>query len=463
METLSIIQCGGIGDGVFDNTAAFQQAFRLVREASGGVVSVSAGVWRTGPLELPSHCVLELEKGSVLSFIPEFNRYRAVWTRWEGVECYAMHPCLYAHEAHHVSIRGEGTIDGNGEVWWTYRRDILKRKDFGPETELEQAFAILNPDYRSQPGGGGGRMSQFLAPPCIQFYQCAEVSIIGVTIINSPFWTVHPVYCRNLEIRNVTIHNPHDAPNTDGIDIDSCVNVVIEDCDIDVGDDAIALKSGSGAQGLEIGKPTARVQVSRCRVSRAHGGIVIGSETAGGIHDVVASDCDFLGTDRGIRIKTRRGRGGMIQNLLFQKNRMVDNLCPVAINMYYRCGVLEQERDHVFSLSPQKKEPSTPFIKNVVIDGLRAFGSKASCGFFIGLPEAPLQDLVLRDCEFSCDTESTISTDESEMFEGLPTVSTRALRLRYCQDAVFDQVVVLGTEVPFVLEEGASIIQSPIH
>ena len=457
MEILSIIQCGGVGDGVFDNTAAFQQAFRLVRESSGGIVTVPVGVWRTGPLELPGHCTLELEEGSVLSFIPEFHRYRAVWTRWEGVECYAMHPCLYAHDVHHVSIRGTGTIDGNGDVWWIYRRNILKRASYGPVTELEQSFAILNPEYRNQPGGGGGRMSQFLAPPCIQFYQCTEVSITGVTIINSPFWTVHPVYCRNLEIRGITIRNPHDAPNTDGIDIDSCVKVVIEQCDIDVGDDAIALKSGSGSQGIEIGKPTAMVRVARCRVSRAHGGIVIGSETAGGIHDVVASDCDFLGTDRGIRIKTRRGRGGAIRNLLFQNNRMVDNLCPVAINMYYRCGVLEHERERAFSLAHQETEDSTPSIQNVEIDGLRATGCKASCGFFIGLPEAPLLNLVLRDCEFSCDMESTISTDDSEMFEGLPTVDTRGLRLRYCQEVVLDRVQVHGPEAAFILEEGASI------
>ncbi len=457
MEILSIVQCGGVGDGVYDNTAAFQQAFRLVRESSGGIVSVPAGVWRTGPLELPGHCTLQLEEGSVLSFIPEFHRYRAVWTRWEGVECYAMHPCLYAHDVRQVAIRGTGVIDGNGEVWWTYRRNILKRPSYGPATELEQSFAILNPEYRNQPGGGGGRISQFLAPPCIQFYQCTEVSITGVTIVNSPFWTVHPVYCRNLEIREVTIRNPYDAPNTDGIDIDSCVKVVIEECDIDVGDDAIALKSGSGLQGIEIGRPTTSVRVSRCRVSRAHGGIVIGSETAGGIHDVVASDCDFLGTDRGIRIKTRRGRGGSIHDLVFRNNRMVDNLCPVAINMYYRCGVLEHERERVFSLAHQETVASTPSIRNVEIDGLRATGSKASCGFFIGLPEAPLQHLVLRDCDFTCDTESTISTDDSEMYEGLPTVETRGLRFRYCQEVVFDQVAVHGPEIPFLFEDGASI------
>ena len=254
MKDLSIHHCGGIGDGEFDNTLAFRSACMLLRKAGGGTLSVPAGIWRTGPVELFSDCTLEIQDGATLSFIADFDRYPAVWTRWEGVECFAMHPCLYARDAKRVAICGKGTIDGNGERWWRYRNGVKAQTHQEPISDIERSFALLNPEYRDQPGGGGGRSTQFLAPPCIQFYHCDETSITGVSVINSPFWTIHPVYCSGLEIREVTIQNPYDAPNTDGIDIDSCSDVTITDCIIDVGDDAIALKSGSGSDGIAVGK-----------------------------------------------------------------------------------------------------------------------------------------------------------------------------------------------------------------
>jgi polygalacturonase len=457
MLDVSLDQYGGIGDGRFDNSHAFLRALEDIGRQGGGTLTVPSGIWRTGPIDLFDNCALELLEGSVISFIAEFQRYTPVWTRWEGIDCHAMRPCLQARNAHHVSISGHGVIDGGGSTWWTYRRNIQHREVPGPLSEIELGFAALNPDYRDQPGGGGGRASQFLAPSCIQFYQCSQVSVSGISIINSPFWTLHPIYCDFVEVRNVTIENPYDAPNTDGIDIDSCTNVTIGSCHIDVGDDAIALKSGSGQQGVDQAKETAFVHVSDCTVAHAHGGIVIGSETAGGIHDVIAWNCSFLGTDRGIRIKTRRGRGGAIHDLQFSGMEMIDNLCPVSINMYYRCGVLDCERERAFALTSQEIIDTTPSIWNVEIRNLHSIRSKASCGFFVGLPESPLSDIRLYNCHFSHDEFSTVSPDESEMYEGLPSVSSSAIRIRFCDGIQLNGILIEGPDIPYILEEGARL------
>nr|AIA93457.1 Glyco_hydro_28 [uncultured Spirochaeta sp.] len=141
-----------------------------------------------------------------------------------------------------MRITGEGTIDGSGELWWQASR-FKRETQKGPETALEKRFAALNVGFESQPGGGGGRQCQFLRPPLLQFQNCRNVILSGVTLIDSPFWTVHPLYCDGIFIDGVTIKNPSDAPNTDGIDVDSCRNVRITDCTVDVGDDGIALKA----------------------------------------------------------------------------------------------------------------------------------------------------------------------------------------------------------------------------
>ncbi|MDZ7581149.1 MAG: glycoside hydrolase family 28 protein [Deltaproteobacteria bacterium] len=272
-----------------------------------GLLEAGPGVWATGPIELYSGCTLSLAEGAVISFIPEPARYPPVQSRWEGIECHAMHPCLFSSGQQDVAVVGRGSIDCNGAVWWSLFRDKQAAGQDGPESDIEKTLALLNRGYNSQPGGGGGRATQFLRPPAIQFFKCRNVTIRDITVINSPFWTIHPVYCENLEISGVTITNPQDAPNTDGIDIDSCTEVLVQDCVISVGDDGIALKSGSGPDGLRVNRPTRDVTVRNCTVGAGHGGIVIGSETAGGISQVLTEDCRFIGPDGGIRIKSRRG------------------------------------------------------------------------------------------------------------------------------------------------------------
>ncbi|MDR3333289.1 MAG: glycoside hydrolase family 28 protein [Treponema sp.] len=434
--------------GVHDNSRAFAAALRSLQAAGGGTLQVGKGTWRTGPLELFSHSTLVLDEGAVVSFIPEVERYGPVYTRWEGVCCYGLHPLVFSSGQEHITITGTGCLDGSGALWWELLRDKRRSGQSVPQTPGEQELARLNVGFEQQPGGGGGRGIQFLRPPLVQFYQCTEVRIEGISLVNAPFWTLHPVFCESLSIRGLTITNPHDAPNTDGIDIDSCRNVLIEDCHIGVGDDGIALKSGSGEDGIRVNKPTCNVRVRNCTVEDGHGGIVIGSETAGGVFDVIAEDCTFKGTDRGIRIKTRRGRGGQIRDLSFRRLTMENNLCPLSINMFYRCGA--DVSSGLFSLDPLPVNRTTPSIKQVTVSDIRALGCRASAGFIAGLPESPIEQLSIKRSAFSTDEASPVSPDESDMFLGLPPVQEKSFRILNVQDLVCQDVSVQGPREPFI-------------
>lgn len=446
MISVNLEQFGGKPDGKFDNSKAFKDAFEQIKNNNGGILTVGKGKWCTGPIDLYSNTELHLEDGAEISFIPEAELYPPVFTRWEGVECYCMHPCLFSNGQENVSVTGNGIIDGCGEVWWKIRES--KRKQGVPVTEIEKKFASMNPGFETQPGGGGGREVQFLRPPLVQFLSCANVFLEGVTLRNSPFWTMHPVYCDKLVMKNVKVQNPHNAPNTDGIDIDSCTNVEILGCNVSVGDDGIALKSGSGPDGIKVNKPCRNVTVRDCVVGDGHGGIVIGSETAAGVDHLVAENCTFNKTDRGIRIKTRRGRGGDIHHLEFRNLTMKDNLCPFAINMFYKCGAKPGES--YFSLDKLPITSETPRVHDVTITGIKAVGCKASAGFIAGLPEAPIENLVIKSSSFETDEASSTSPQESDMFYGLPSVDQKSFRICFANNPEFSDVVVKGPKDTFL-------------
>jgi polygalacturonase len=449
MNEYNLTSFGARGDGQTDNSRAFAEALGALK-GRGGILRVEGGTWLTGPLELFSNTTLYLDEGAVISFIPEPERYQPVYTRWEGVCCYAMHPCLFSNGREHIKIAGTGTLDGNGQVWWNLLREKRRRGQTLPETPVEQELARLNRGFEKQPGGGGGRNIQFLRPPLVQFLNCHHVEVESVHLLNSPFWTFHPVFCEGLKIQGIFISNPPDAPNTDGIDIDSCGDVRIENCHISVGDDGIALKSGAGEDGIKIGKPCRDVVVRGCTVEDGHGGIVIGSETAGGVFQVLAEECLFRGTDRGIRIKSRRGRGGEIRDLDFRNITMENNLCPVVINMYYRCGA--DPSDIFFSPEPLPVNPATPSVKNVRISGIRASGCRASAGFIAGLPEAPVENLTICGSEFATDEQSGVNPGESDMFFGISETGKKSFRLLNVKGAEFNEVKVKGPAEAFIYQ-----------
>jgi polygalacturonase len=445
---------GGNGDALYDNSTSFALAFAALH--SGDSLSITEGIWRTGPLTIQdkNNITLRLEKGARILFSDDENKYEPVFSRWEGVNCYCLQSCLSIVSSSHIRITGEGTLDGQGKAWWeasSYKREFQK----GPVSPVEKRLSLLNPGYEGQSGGGGGRLSQYLRPPLLQIIRSEQVCVEGITLTNSPFWTLHSLYSNNLLFKDLSIINPKDAPNTDGIDIDSCQNVQIQGCKIDVGDDGIALKSGSGEDGIRTNIPTNNVRIEHCTVKNAHGGAVIGSETAGGIFDVKVSDCLFDGTDRGVRIKTRRGRGGKITNLVFSDIRMQANLCPLTLNMYYRCG---SDTDEDFSLMKQMVSSTTPSLSDITIRNCTATGSRSSAGFIVGLPEEPITGLHIENCSFGVASKSLEPVQDSEMTQGLPEVSERGIRMRNVH-CTLQGVEVTGTGQPLVIEEGVIVCE----
>jgi len=426
----NIMDFGAEPGGLVDCSPVFSRLLADIRKKGEGRILVPTGTFLTGPIELPDNTTLELAQGATLLFIDDPERYEPVETRWEGIVCHAMHPLVFAKNAKNVAIIGEGVIDGNGKAWWETHRRKKAEKQAGPVSAIEKRLGALNRQGLNQPSGGGGRETQFLRPPLVQFLSCDGVTLRGVTLRNSPFWTLHPVFSGRILIDNVKIENPSDAPNTDGIDIDSCSDITIVDCVVNVGDDCLALKAGAGPQGLAENRPTRNVKISGCTFLSGHGGVVIGSETAGGIENVDVSNCRFIGSDRGIRIKSRRGRGGKVQNLLFQNLVMERVLAPLTINLYYNCGARAEDAPALFSKFPEAVSPLTPLFRNIKVANLVASECRASAGFIVGLPESKIGNLILENCVISMADGNLVPVSQSEMYQGVEETNHRGLRLK---------------------------------
>ena len=360
------------------NTAAFAKAMQACNAAGGGRVVVPDGEWPSGPIHFRSNCELHLSAGATVRFSPDPADFLpAVEVSWEGMECMNYSPMVYAYRCENIAITGQGRLTPTMDVWKVW----FKR----PKPHMDALARLYDWAYKGTPVAQRNMAEgqNHLRPHMIHFNQCRNVLLDGFKIRNSPFWTIHPVFSDGIIIRNVHIKNPYDAPNTDGIDIESTSNVEVLDSIVDVGDDGIALKSGSGIDGIRDNVPTKNVRISGCTVRAAHGGAVIGSETAAEISDLVVEDCVFDGTDRGIRIKSRRTRGGLIHDVVFRRITMKNNLCPFVINMYYRCGTTDQR---LFSLDSLPVDEGTPVLYNVTVEDCHAEGSRASATFLNSLP-----------------------------------------------------------------------------
>ncbi|MBO7348662.1 MAG: hypothetical protein J6U27_01750, partial [Spirochaetales bacterium] len=409
----------------------------LCENALKAAVVIPKGNYKVGPIAVPSHSHIIFEEGAVFDYTDDFDAYPPIKTRWEGVNCWAMHPCFLIKDATDVVVEGSGVLDGHGEKWWSH---IMSWKNGGRPAETildcEKRLVKLNPNYMNEPEGGGGRPCQFLRPPLLQILDSCNVRIDGITLTRSPFWTCHPVCVTNLVLQNITINNPYDSPNTDGIDIESCVNVDVRGCDVNVGDDGIAVKCGSGKEMMGFQR-SENILVQDCTVRNAHGGFVIGSETASGVKGAYVRNCRFLGTDRGIRIKTRRGRGGHMEDIVASDIFMDNVICPISINMFYRCGSNDPA---LYSLEKQPVGEDTPLIRKVLIERVTAENCRCAAAFLAGLPEMPLQNIVVKDSTFKVKKELE-SGLEAEMCAGIPESDFKGIRV-INSDVKFDNISV---------------------
>jgi polygalacturonase len=367
-------ELGAVGDGRTDCTAAIQRAIDTAAGAGGGMVYVPAGSYVTGALWLRSNITLFIESGATLLGSQDVNAFPEWTPKWEGPRSTTRAALISGEGLQNVSIIGRGTIDGRGQMWWQMHK------------QLEAGMKIMRPRL-------------------VRLVDCRNVLVEDVTLTNSPAWTLNPVACDIVSICRVTVKNPPDSPNTDGINPDSCSNVRISDCHIDVGDDCITIKSGSEEEPRREYRPCENITITNCTMMHGHGGVVIGSEMSGGVRNVAISNCTFVGTDRGIRIKSRRGRGGVVEDIRVSNIVMDAVLCPIAINLFYGCGAWGMSK--VTDKSPQPVDDGTPQFRRLRFSGITARNAKFAAAWVMGLPEMFVEDLALSDFSIHLDQTNT--------------------------------------------------------
>lgn len=391
-ERVDMLKSGAKADGKTLNTTLINHTVDRLSQAGGGTLFFPAGTYLTGAIRLKSNITLELEAGATLLFSDNFDDYLPFMeVQHEGVMMKSFSPLISAMDAENITIKGEGTLDGQGKAWWTEffriyvdleKNGMRELNKYQPlwerENDVEALYAETNEDWH------GTLKRRFFRPPFIQLVRCRRVRIEGVKIINSPFWTVNPEFCDNVVVTGVTIHNVP-SPNTDGINPESCRNVHISDCHISVGDDCITLKSGRDAQARRLGVPCENITITNCTMLSGHGGVVIGSEMSGSVRKVTISNCVFDGTDRGIRIKSTRGRGGVVEDIRVS-NIIMSNIKREAVVLNLKYSEMPVE--------PMSER--TPLFRDISISGLTAVGVKTPVKI-MGLEEAPVTDIILRD------------------------------------------------------------------
>lgn len=416
-DTVSITAFGAIAGGHHLNTASINQAIDALHQKGGGVVLIPAGVWLSGPIILKSHVNLHLTANALLQFTKDFSQYPLVKTSWEGIPQMRNQSPIWALNQQNIAITGEGVIDGNGDAWRMVKKAKMTETQW---TKLLSTGGVLNDKrdvwYPSQSSLKGAsykdpgllsaeksdafyqEIKDFLRPNMVLIEKCEQVLLEGVTFQNSAAWNIHPLMTKDLTIRNITVRNPWYSQNGDGLDIESCQNVLVERSSFDVGDDAICVKSGRDEAGRERAMPTQDLWVRNCIVYHAHGGFVVGSEMSGGAKNLYVDNCTFIGTDIGLRFKTTRGRGGVVENVHINNIYMKD--IPgeaILFDMYY------EAKDPIV-LSGEHREPpkveilpvtaATPQFKNFSIRNVTCDGA-AKALFIRGLPEMHINDIQL--------------------------------------------------------------------
>jgi polygalacturonase len=444
-RTFTLTDFGAVGDGTTDNTAAFAKAIAACEAAGGGELVVPAGTWLTGPIHFISNFNFHLDDGAVVLFSRKFDDYPLEVESYEGQQTVMCTSPISGDGLHDVEITGKGTIDGQGEAW----RMVKKSKVTAAEWDaLVKSGGVVDPKTQSwyptrswqtgqkklaalRTSGKPPKVEDYLPyrdmlrPPLVVLANCQRVLLEDATFRNSPSWNIHLLYTDDIQVRGVTIFNPYYAQNGDGIDIDSCRNVSLMNCDVSAGDDVVCLKSGRNAEGRKAARPTENVVVAHCKLGKGHGGIAIGSEMSGGVKNVEVYDCEMHGTDEGLRFKTVRGRGGVVEDINIHDIKMdnITNNC-ITVDMYYmvkkpttrpttRRGGRFSTAPAVDPDAPKPEEPvakplvvtqeaaqplddSTPAFRNIVIRNIDCAGANIAMQLR-GLPELPLKNVTIEN------------------------------------------------------------------
>jgi len=425
--SVEISDFGAEAGGLAKNTKAIADAIANVHDNGGGKVVIPRGIWLTGPIEFESNINLHLEAGALLLFSRDFDDYELVETSFEGLETVRNQSPISAREVENIAITGKGTIDGNGDAW----RPVKKGKMTSSQWKtLLNSGGVLSEDekmwFPSEKSKKGHESSSnfnvpdlidddelasvkdFLRPVMVSIVESKTVLLDGPTFQNSPAWNIHPLMSEDVIIRNLNVRNPWYSQNGDGLDLESCKNALVYNNTFDVGDDAICFKSGKNKDGRDRGMPTENVIVKNNIVYHGHGGFVIGSEMSGGVKNVHVSKCTFIGTDVGLRFKSTRGRGGVVENIFISDIDMINIPTEtIRFNMFYEgnAPVLEGDQSAEDETRDEEPEPvteETPSFKNISMKNITATGSRKAA-FFMGLPEMSLRNVSLENAVFEAE------------------------------------------------------------
>lgn len=419
-DTFNILNYGAIADGMTLNSVAINKAIDECAQKGGGTVLIPMGSYVTGPIIMKSNINLHLAKGALVIFSSDFNQYPLVTSSFEGVAAARCQSPVVAENIENIAITGPGIMNGNGYYWRPVKKDKLTESQW--KNHQRDFGGVLTADkkmwYSSEKALKGsltnniGKLvdgktladfedvKDFLRPNMIRIFQCKNILIEDVTFENSPAWTTHLMMSEHITLRNLKVKNPWYGTNTDAVDLESCKNALLEDCNFDTGDDGITIKSGRDAEGRKRGMPTQDIIVNNCTVYHSHGGFVVGSEMSGGARNLFVSNCTFIGSDIGLRFKTTRGRGGVVEDIYVNNVNMKDIAAEaILFDMYYMA------KDPVV-LAGEKREPpvvefkavdeSTPQFRNFYFRNITCNG--AAKGIFVrGIPEMHVKNVLIEN------------------------------------------------------------------
>jgi len=419
---VSIVEHGAAADGHTKNTEAFADAIHACATAGGGTVVVPPGTWMTGPIKIESNINLHLERGALIQFSSRIEDFPLIAGLDGKSKRYVVTPPIYAYKAKNIGITGEGIIDGAGEAWRYVKKEKLTERQW---KDLVASGGVISPDgkewwpskeamgadeYLEQIEKSGKHLSaadyeqarEYLRPDLVHLVRCTGILLDGTTFQNSPKFHVRPIQSENVIIRNVKVFAPWYGQNNDGIDLTSCRNVVVYNSTVDVGDDGICLKPGTIASSQKPGPSCENIVIVDCVVYHAHGGFVIGSESFGGVNNVSVRNCVFIGSDVGVRFKSLRGKGGLVENVFIDGIQMrgIGNEA-ILFDMYYGGGAPEEEAAKNRSL--RKAEPVTgltPRFQNISFKNIVCNGAERAV-LINGLPEMPVMNVTFENVSVS--------------------------------------------------------------
>ncbi len=375
--TCDVTAYGAKNDASARSTKAINDAIQACAKQGGGTVYIPPGTYETGAIELASNIVLNIDSGATLRFHTDLSEYPMVPGRSEGTEGITPHPLIGGRNLQNVTITGRGTLTTDNAAWVRLMNNPEARTMWTSiQTRLENKEKVPDADYR--------KAALSLRPSFIRPMDSKNILIEGIHIVGSSMWAIHLLYCENVVVRNVIVET-YPGANPDGIDVESSREVRISDSYFDTGDDAIVLKSGKGVDGRRVNRPTENVTITNCTFYRAHGAVVIGSETSGGVRNVVASNIVSKGTEIGIRIKSGRSRGGVVENLRFD-NWVIDSPLKdgILVTSYY------------VRIAEEPVSERTPIFRNISISNVTVTGAPIVADIQ-GLPEMPIDGLRIRD------------------------------------------------------------------